>query len=286
MILIDYSQTAIANIIQQVGFNQQVKMDEGMCRHMILNSIRHKYVRFRREFGTDMVIACDAGNIWRKDEFPFYKIRRAKDRDNDSTIDWKLLYETLEKVKAELKEFFPYPVVQVDKAEADDVIGTLCHMKGAILGGDPILIVSKDKDFAQLQKYSNVKQYNSTADKFIEIPNPENILKELIIKGDDGDDIPNILSDDNCFAMKIRQKPMTAKRLQEHMDIEPQFYDQKVKLNWDRNKKLIDLEEIPKTIQEQIISEYKSQQGKSRGKLMNYFVEHNLNNLLEAIGDF
>ena len=52
----------------------------------------------------------------------------------------------------------PYKVIQVERAEADDIIGTICTEHGQQLGGEPILILSGDKDFQQLQTYSNVEQ--------------------------------------------------------------------------------------------------------------------------------
>ena len=65
--------------------------------------------------------------------------------------------------------------------------------------GKPTLIVSGDKDFQQLQRYDNVKRWSPNLNKFIEPEDPQEFLKEHILKGDKSDGIPNILSNDNCL---------------------------------------------------------------------------------------
>ena len=80
MILLDYSQIALSNIIvQKVD-------DENIIRHMILNSIRMYNKRYRKEYG-QMVICADGMNTWRKEYFPQYKAHRKKAR-SESTMDW------------------------------------------------------------------------------------------------------------------------------------------------------------------------------------------------------
>ena len=69
MILIDYNQIALSNIIVQ-KLN-----DENMIRHMILNSIRMYNKKYRAQYG-QMVICCDGMNTWRKQYFPQYKAAR------------------------------------------------------------------------------------------------------------------------------------------------------------------------------------------------------------------
>ena len=109
----------------------------------------------------------------------------------------------------ELKETFPYRVIRVERAEADDIIGALCHEHG-VLGFMPgyaerILILSGDKDFSQLRKYANVEQYSPITKKWIRVNNPERYLREHIMRGDRGDGIPNFLSSDACLVNGERQ---------------------------------------------------------------------------------
>jgi 5'-3' exonuclease len=142
---------------------------------MILNSLRSYRQKFCHEYG-EFIIACDGHNYWRKEFFPFYKANRKKFFE-DSSLDWKLIFESFKKIKEEIKEYFPYKVLEIETAEADDIIGTLVgeygykkpddpftmvsyrNKKGQLTEPEKILIISSDKDFLQLMIYDNVTIY-------------------------------------------------------------------------------------------------------------------------------
>lgn len=281
MIIVDFSQVIISTLMAQIGNHKNVKIEEDIIRHMVLNAIRAHKVKFSPEFG-EMVIACDDKNYWRKQIYPYYKANRKKERDA-SELDWNAVFQTLNKIRQEMKEFFPYKVIQVEHAEADDIIATLVkeyHMR------EKILILSGDKDFGQLQKYPNVKQYSPVLKKYITCTNPDLFLKEHIMKGDASDGIPNFLSADNVFVMGIRQSPVTVKKMSSWMLQEPeQFCNENMLRNYKRNQQLIDLECIPTEISEQVLEQYNTQK-KDRSKLFNYFIEKRLKNLIDCVGDF
>jgi 5'-3' exonuclease len=201
MILIDLNQVLISNLMQQIGSNPKVKLDEGLIRHMVLNSLRSYSKQFRSKYG-EIVIACDSKKYWRRDVFPFYKAHRKKDREK-SEFDWHLIFETLNKIRDELKANFPYRVIEVEGAEADDVIGVITARSAL---DQDILILSSDKDFVQLQKYPNVSQYSPILKRFVKTEDPHQYIREHIIRGDKGDGIPNFLSPDNTFVIGERQK--------------------------------------------------------------------------------
>jgi len=275
----------LSNLLMQLGNHTNAEIEEGMVRHMVLNSLRSYRTKFGPEYG-ELVIACDNTNYWRKQYFPYYKANRKKARDN-SDLDWKAVFECLNKIRQELKEFFPYKVVDIESAEADDIIGTIANNYGSELDfGEKILILSGDKDYIQLHKYSNVKQYDPTRKKWVTHNDPQQYLKEHILRGDSGDGVPNVLSSDNCFVVGERQKPLTAKRLEQHLNLKPEEMDSMVSRNYYRNEKLIDLNFTPKELQEKIMESYNSQTNKNRSKLMNYFIANKLKNLLEHINDF
>jgi len=283
MILIDLNQVMIANIMMQIGNHQNAEVDESMIRHMVLNAIRSYRVKFHREYG-ELVICADDKNYWRKKVFPYYKAARKKNREQ-SEMDWASIFNAMNKVRQELKDYFPYKVLHVESAEADDIIGTIAHTYGTELNtGEPILILSGDKDYIQLHKYANVSQYSPAQKKWVKHSDPENYLAEHIIKGDAGDGIPNVLSGDNCFIMGIRQKPITEKRLKELSDINK--LDTEVKRNYFRNKSLIDLSEVPEDIKSNILKQFETENENRRTKLFNYFVENRLSILMESINDF
>jgi hypothetical protein len=283
MILVDLNQVMISNMMAQIGNHKNMPIDENMLRHMILNTLRANRMKFKDEFG-ELVICADDKNYWRRQQFPYYKASRKKNRDQ-SELDWNAIFTSLNKIREELKEFFPYKVIQIESAEADDIIGTIVHKEGTELNtGEPILVLSGDKDYIQLHRYANVKQYDPTRKRWITHSSPEKYLYEHIIKGDAGDGVPNILSPDNCFVIGERQRPITKKRLEEWQDINTM--KDEVKRNYLRNKSLIDLEQIPDYIKDQILEAWDLDEGRNRSQLLNYFIRNKLKHLMETISEF
>jgi hypothetical protein len=247
---------------------------------MVLNIIRNHVKNFRAEYG-EVVLCCDNRKYWRKEYFPFYKASRKKNRDK-SNLDWHLIFDMLAKFKQELKDNFPYKVLDVEGAEADDIIGTLAPRQAA---HEKVLILSSDGDFLQLQNYPNVKQYNPSQKKYVISKKPILELKEKIIRGDKGDGIPNVLSSSDCFVRDLRQTPITQKVLDKLMGESYLEQNDTVKANFIRNSTLIDLSFIPTEIKEKIINTYEETKP-AKGKLLNYFIEHKLKNLMEVIEEF
>lgn len=284
MLVIDLNQVMISTFMAQVGNHTNIDIDEDLMRHMILNSIRANIKKFRPEYGNNVIIACDDRRYWRRSVFPYYKANRRKARES-SDLNWPAIFEVLGKIKAELKEFFPYRVIQCEGAEADDVIGTLVHRFGNT--SEKILVLSGDKDFVQLQIYMNVKQYDPVRKKYITNNDPESFVREHIMRGDSGDGIPNFLSPDDCLVVGERQKAISQKKLNVWLTQEPsQFCDQTMLRNYMRNQELVDLTMTPESIKIAINSEFDAQSNKTRSHLFNYFIDKKLKNLIEAIGDF
>lgn len=286
MIILDYSQVSISNLMMQLNHDPEVNQD--LVRHMILNSIRNYKNKFSAEYG-ELVIACDDKNYWRKSIFPYYKAHRKEDRKK-STHDWNRIFEVLNTVREELKGYFPYKVIQVEHAEADDIIGVLVQNYGVELmneTSEKILILSGDKDFGQLQKYANVDQFSPVLKKWVRINDPRRFLREHIMKGDRGDGIPNFLSDDSCIISKQRQKPLATKKMDLWVDQEPEmFCDERMLRNYRRNEQLVDLEMVPQDIATDIMQQYLSYEVPKRSGLLNYFIKNKLRNLMDNIQEF
>ena len=247
---------------------------------MVINSLRSYKQKFGSEYG-EMVIACDDKNYWRKQVFPYYKANRKKNRDA-SEINWTHVFELFNKIKQEIKDNFPYPVIQVDTAEADDIIASLVKHSAE----PKIIILSGDKDFVQLQTQTNVKQYDPVRKKWITHDNPERYLIEHILKGDAGDGVPNILSDDDTFVADKRQRPLTQKKINKIYNDGAMLLDRNADRNYMRNKMMVDLSMVPDNIQTEVLNKYTNEQGKDKSKLFNYFIEHKLKLLMENIGEF
>lgn len=281
MILIDLNQVLLASLMSQIAGQKNVKIEEDLVRHLSLNIIRGHVRMFKQEYG-EVVLCCDNKTYWRKEYFPFYKANRKKNRDK-SDLDWNLVFTILGNLREELKNNFPYKVLDVDRAEADDIIGTLAprHCKT-----EKILIISSDGDFLQLQQYGNIKQYNPIQKKFIVSKDPLGELKLKVIGGDSGDGIPNIMSPGDTFVRGIRQKVMTEGRLTNYVSKEYNDYDDTAKSGYSRNQVLIDLRLIPGDIRNSIIDTYDNTKPAPRSKLLTYFMEKKLKNLMEVIGEF
>jgi 5'-3' exonuclease len=282
MIIFDYQQIAISNLMEQIGSSKS-SVDENLVRHMILNTIRTYVKKFKESHGPEVVIACDNRNYWRREVFPHYKAGRKKARAA-SGHDWTSIFESLNKIREELKVNSPYKVIDVEGAEADDIIGTLVQKYS---GTEKIMILSSDKDFAQLQRYSNVEQFSPILKKFIKEPFPLVQLKQLIIRGDKGDGIPNILSADDVFVVGNRQKPITETKIIKWLNQDPkEFCNDEMLRNFTRNEIMIDLTKVPEPLKQNILNTYETAKGKSKQEFMNYMIANRLKNLIEVAHEF
>lgn len=286
MILLDLSQVMISNLMMQIAINGEA-ISEGLVRHMTLNSIKSYVNKFGPKYG-ELVVCCDSRNVWRKNLFPHYKANRKKVREN-SPHNWVQIFGIINTIIEELSQYMPYKVVRVDSAEADDIIAVLCHSFGSYTKNDKenILILSGDKDFAQLQKYKNVTQYSPVQKTYILTDNPAKFLQEHILLGDRGDGIPNFLSDDDTFVANKRQTPISRKKLEEWSRLDPKAYcDERMMRGYKRNEALINHDTIPINIKKEILYKYDTQIPNGRSKIMGYFMDKRLRALMEHISEF
>lgn len=279
-IILDYNQVCIANLMTSLTSTGDVNFDEDSIRHMVLNTIRFNLVKFRPTYG-DLIIATDSQHKnWRREYFPYYKARRKTTREK-STIDWVSFYTFIHKVRVEIQEHMKYPVINIEGAEADDLIGVLSKYISKI-NDEKVLILSGDKDFVQLQTDPNIRQYSPVKKVSVFHASPDIALFEQICKGDSDDGVPNILSDDDTFVVQgKRQKPVTQKKLDG-------WYADRSTIpadRWERNYNLIDLSNTPLDIAKESVSQYKSQLNKTP-RLAQYFSEHGLRQHYASMQEF
>ena len=287
MIIVDLNQIMISNLMVQLNSRNTEPLSEDLVRHMVLNSLRAHNKKFRKEYG-DMVIACDSKNVWRREIFPNYKAGRKANREK-SDHDWDAIFTILHNIKDEIKTFLPYKVIQIETAEADDIIATLIKKIKKINAPErkkKVLILSGDKDFIQLHG-PNVKQFNPVLNKFVgKGENPSLYIKEHILRGDRSDGIPNVLSDDNVFIEGRRQKPLSKKKINSWVEEVFTTFTEEEQKNYDRNRKLIDLSCIPHELEEKINNEFLNVKVASRDKILGYFINKKLKTLIEVIDEF
>lgn len=296
MLLFDYSQWAINSIMGATDSDPTVPLDDEKIRHILLSSIVYYSKLFKKKYGPP-IFCCDDYSYWRKKEFAYYKAQR-KERKQKSDFDWATIDRGRNKFKDDLVEHFPFKVVQAEDAEADDVIAVLCKytQSNEMLLNEksifeepekqPVLIVSADKDFLQLQRYSNVSQHSPREKKLITTPTPLSYLREHIIRGDSGDGIPNFMSDDNSFVIKKRQTSIYQKNVDVWlMQEEHEFLtEENLKKNFERNRKLIDFAQIPETVEAAVLEKYHA--AKTENKVWKYLIQSNMSAFLPDIAHF
>lgn len=296
MLIMDFSQVAISTIMAELKNTNNADISVPLVKHMILNNIRSNRQKFYREYG-ELVIACDSRHYWRKEIFPHYKASRKKNR-KESIYNWDQIYTAIDEMKADLASYFPYAFIEVHGAEADDVISTLVRWtldndlvdNGLESGPQPVMVLSGDHDFVQLQKYPHVQQYSPIQKTFVKADiSPDMMLREHILRGDTGDGIPNVFSaEDTLVTDGKRQKSIFEKDMVGWRTKSIDAWEGTPQ--WDRvqkNRQLIDLSYTPEDIQDQIVAKYlEDRAGRNRSQLLNYFMKHKMPLLLECAGDF
>lgn len=284
IILLDLSGITVASIA--IALKELGQPSESDIRHLMLNSIRRLNRKFKSKYGT-MVICCDDRTYWRYEEFEFYKWRRREDKKTKratDNIDWNEIYIHVDKIKQEIKDNLPYYFMDIKTAEADDIIAALCHE----FGSEKTIILSRDGDFKQLHT-KNISQYDPITDKNITVENARLYLSEHILRGDGGDGIPNILSDDDVFSIEgKRQTPMQTKKVNMWIGEDPKnFCDtEEILNNYYRNEKLIDLRKIPKYLYNNTIECYNKYTLNKNNKVFNYLAKNRMKSMLDDCSDF
>ena len=276
IILIDNNQIILSSIFTAAK-TAQSEEDYGFIRHLVLNTYRKYLSKFRRDYG-ELVICNDSKNVWRKDFFPQYKKNRS-DRQKKSKFDWGKIFNELHTIREEMKDVFPYRFVQVERAEADDIIAVIAknfHHK------EKIMIVSSDKDFQQIQRFPNVEQYSPAKKGILTCDDPYDFLLDHVVRGDSSDGVPNAISDDGVFVDKRRQNRLTNKKIAELKEIGFQQEDNYM----ERNQKLIDLTMVPDYIEEETMRQMETEVSGDRSKILDYMMKYRLRSLIDNLEDF
>lgn len=279
-LIVDMSQITLSCLFATVKPGQVIEMD--FIRHTVLDSLRYNKQKFENKFGK-IIIAIDSRHYWRKDVFPYYKYKRKEDREK-SGFDWDTIWQCMHTMRQELEDFMPYQVMEVDGAEADDIIAVLSKN---LSKKEKVLIVSGDKDFCQLQKSPNIVQWAPIDKEWRKTDDPDQFLKLHIMKGDRGDSIPNFLSPDRTFVDDLRQKPLREEKLNVWVTQDPSvFCTDEMMRNWKRNNELVNLDCIPNDLQNKILEEYKKPFNSSNNRMFDYFVKKRLKKLMKDINQF
>ena len=291
-ILLDFSPVAMACLYSQMKYiSEDGQIQEDIVRHMIFDSIRATNRKHSRKYG-EMIICFDTTTNWRKEEFKPYKACRKKNQDKNKDMDWAKFYGTINETKEAIKANLPYLSLEIPRAEADDILGTLARYLYQTKPNEPNLVVSTDGDMNQLLRYPNTDRYTPMGDKFVTSSDPLKELKEKIFRGDSGDGVPNMKSKDDVFLVEgARQTPMTKKFIDSIIDLP----EDELQVNMStpeyegylRNQMLIDLAYTPQDVSREIIRAYEKREIKgSMMGLMSYFSKNRMKLLTAKVDEF
>lgn len=306
MIIIDFSQMAINAItVELKGNDLSPENPETMSsiRHIFFNSFLNFKRKYYSQYGPEIVFAVDCKDVpyWRKELFPHYKANRKKEKEN-SLYDWKFINQAIDVLKAELKEVFPYKVIEAPGAEADDVVAVISEWVsknrlvtcGVVEDFEPILLASSDSDYSQLMVFPNVRQHSFKTRALL----PQYSLRELyeqmvtkIVCGERGDGIPNILSPEDSFVTGTRQKQILKEKFLNPLIKSSKFkqdLSEEAYKRFDLNKRLIDFNYIPDDVRALILGTYDLYvpNKKDSSKLMKYLSTNRLNQILRRADEF
>jgi hypothetical protein len=277
MILVDANQIAISHLMVRHKIENGINIDS--VRRSIVRVLARIAKKFRNDYG-EMVLCYDDKEYWRRQVFPFYKKNRKQERES-SKYNWDEVFSVLNIIRDEIRSNFPYRVIQVQGAEADDVIASVVMENDKKDIPEPVLILSADKDFIQLHKYSLVKQYDPIRNNWIINTDPVQYLQEHIIRGDRSDGIPNILTCDDAIVTGKPQKKMSKEKISSLASMDPNEFTNFIRLrNWKRNAELIDFTRIPDKIFDRIISCFSNYEKKDTINL-EYFIQNNIQDIIE-----
>lgn len=284
MIIMDLSNLVFSQVLD---FERTTKMQPDMqvIRNLVIDRMRTHKEKLR-EFADEIVIAVDSRYYQRKRVFKYYKAKRAAGREA-STFDWDAFFPMFDAFKQELRDYFPVKMIEVEGAEADDIMGVLGMRYGP---HKKVCIVTSDHDMIQVQQICpQVKQWSAFHGKFLTPKNAEYDLFTHIVKGDGGDGIPNILSPDDVLVTPgARQKSVMTKKMVEQakfgVEQPDQFCDTEIMLErFNRNRTLVDLRMIPEEIQSSIVEAYEESKP-NVGKMYDYLMANRLTKILKEGG--
>lgn len=203
MILIDFSSIIHRMIHTSVATIKPKKVDGkfvtadfiGMIKYLIFQDLFNIQQEHGPKFG-DIVICLDRSDngYWRKDIYPGYKASRKKGRE-ESEINFGEVFAEIDELIIQIKENLPWKVVEVKRAEADDIMLVLAREYNQT---EKILIHSPDKDMIQAQRNTeNVFQYSSLTKKWIVPENKHDHMDHWIMEhvclGDASDEVPRVV---------------------------------------------------------------------------------------------
>ena len=165
--------------------------------------------------GDDIVVVFDKGrHSFRNDLYPEYKAQR-EEPPPELVPQFKLVREAA--------QAFDLPIIELEGFEADDIIATFARLGRE--AGEPVLIVSSDKDLMQLLgdgvgMWDPMKQKMIGRDEVMEKfgVGPERVRDALALIGDTSDNVPGVPGIGPKTAAQLLQEHDTLEGLLTNLD--------------------------------------------------------------------
>ena len=273
VLIVDYSNMMYRTV--HVAFNEDPTDTEfSYWKHLMINCIKGYIETFKPDH---LIFALDnKKKLWRHEIYSDYKGQRNAQRAA-SPVDFEKFFPIAHKFRDELKKLMPNVYfVSADGIEADDFTAVI--IKSIASRCTEILNISTDKDFYQLYKYPNYKQWNPIKKTFCEVFDPQLYLQEKILCGDKSDNIPSVIP-----RMGPGRAHKYVNRLDELFEEHPEAVEK-----YEMNKKLISFDFIPKEIENKILDIFKSYETKeySGRNMFSFLTENGLGKLTEDLQEF
>lgn len=301
MIVIDYSNVSIAAISTMLDVVRSGQDDvSNLVRHVVLTNIKSYKKRFSAEYGSEIVIATDTAPYWRLNEFEYYKHNRKKERES-SDIPWDLIKKHMAETLTDLKHYFPYKIISVQGAEADDIFAVVAQIiapfngkNSSLLDTDDApektLMISSDKDISQLLVHPNIRQWSPNKKSYVKLEESTKMyLRRLILTGDSSDGIPNVFSPSDSFFIGKRQSPATEKKMLPLLEAKSMLDAAPTSEIRDRiieNTKLIAFNAIPSDIRRKIVEEYNKVPIGTKMSVLKYLASNDMKLMLDDVDEF
>lgn len=308
-ILVDVSNLLFASYLGTNHSKKNIGIPDDskhlMIKEYILDKINSYVTRFQVK-NDDVTLAWDSGS-WRKEVFPLYKFKRQEKKDE---AEYQKMMHFFNEFKKDVDEYFDWRSVAVRKAEGDDIIGTLTRLFQE--NDETVLILSRDKDFLQLindntkliDPFSGklkdtfvISENKNTGEKIEwEVTNKNEARKFSLfhtILGDATDGIPSVICDDDHYAnpskkktrfgVKTILKTFFSDNQKENIENLRKYHND-YKNNFDRNHRLISLDNTPPNIKKEIIDTWKNaKKVVAVEKLEEWCLKNNLHSLLNNL---
>jgi len=284
-LIIDYNNISLMACFSKDCGMQTDEPNYRIWEFMVFERI-YDYIRKFKNI-TEVIIAQDNKQYWRRKYWPRYKEKRAEQKEK-MDVDWDTFYSYMNKLFIDIKNHFPFKCINIKYCEADDTIGHL----GLTLNRD-IVILSSDSDYKQLLT-KRVKCFSPYTQKYLECKDPEKFLLESCLMGQAKDAIFNVITPED-YPIELRKPGFGPKKLETWistgLDI---MLNKKIKYNkptykgevlpkdrFHRNQVLMDFRKIPKVLTKEIDVTYNTYELPEIGKSYDFFVQKNWNRFLQ-----